>query len=341
MTALERVTAVLQHEEPDCVPACPILLMQGAAELDMGLEEYFSQGDHIAEGQLRLWEKFGHDFVFGFPHITEDITAFGAPLKYFRNGPPSPGGMAIHSYDDVFDLTVPDPESSPVLAETLRAIELLARQVKGEVPILGACIAPFSLPSMLMGTEPWMELLFVEEQSVRDEVLPHLLDIMIEFVVAWANAQLAAGADAIVLADGMSSAAVLDRQLFLELALPVVKATVPRIRGAVIHEGVGDLQPMLDLLLGTGVVGVILTSNDDLTTAKAEVGEQLTLIGNLNNIEMRRWSADDMRRRAEAALSQAAPGSGFILSAQGPEIPLGVPDDVIHAMVQAAHSWQY
>ena len=58
MTALERVMTVLRHEEPDCVPVCPVLLLQGAAELDMELEEYFSQGDYIAEGQMRLWEKY-------------------------------------------------------------------------------------------------------------------------------------------------------------------------------------------------------------------------------------------------------------------------------------------
>lgn len=341
MNSFERVVAVLNHELPDCVPAGPVLLMQGAAELGLSLEEYFSRGENLAEGQLRLWEKFGHDLLCGFPHVVEDITAFGASLMYFRNGPPSAGEMVIRSYDDAFNLAIPDPASSPVLNETLRALHLLAGQVKGEVPIVGACIAPFSLPSMLMGTEMWMELLFIEEPAVRQPVLDHLLNVTLEFCAAWANAQLAAGADVVVLADGMSSAAVLTRPQFMDLALPVVRAVVRRIDGPVLHEGVGDIVPMVDLLPSTGVVGLMLTPRDNLSATKTLVGQQLALIGNLNNIEMRRWSPADMTRTAQSALAQAAPGGGFILAAQGPEVPLGVSDDVIHALVHAAHAWRY
>lgn len=340
-TSYERVNAVLSRQTPDCVPACPVLLLQGAAELGLSLENYFSRGDQIAEGQLRLWEKYGHDFVFGFPHIVEDITAFGGSLKYYRSGPPSPGGLAFQSYDDILNSTAPDPLSSPVLNETLRAIEGLAGQVKGHVPILGACIAPFSLPSMLMGTEQWMELLFIEPQDIRDQVLPHLLSITTEFCVSWANAQLNAGADAVILADGMASAAVLTRPQFINLALPVVKDTVSRIQGPVVHEGVGDLQPFLDLLVDTGVIAAILTSKDSLSKAKAAVGSHMALIGNLNNVEMCRWSPEERDSHLQAALAQGAPGGGFILSAQGPELPLCIPEEAIRAMVQAAHNWTY
>jgi len=341
MSSFERVAAALRHELPDCVPVCPVMLLQGAAELGLSLETYFSQGDHLAAGQLRLLEKFGHDVVFGFPHVVEDITAFGGRLLFATNGPPSPAGAAIQSYDDVYRLTIPDPLSSPVLAETLRAIQRLSEQVRGEVPVLGACIAPFSLPSMLMSSERWMELLLIEEASIRAQVMGILMDVSVEFCAAWANAQLDAGADAIVLADGMASATVINRKQFIELALPIVQTTIARIQGAVIYEGVGDLLPMLDLLRQTGAVGVMLTCNDDLAQAKALVGRDLALIGNLNNIEMRRWSAAEMTAAAQTALEQAAPGGGFMLAAQGPEIPLGVPDDVIHAMVRAAHGWRY
>jgi len=341
MTPYERVMAVVRGETPDCVPVFAELLLQGAAELDLGLEEYFSRGEYVAEGQLRLFDKFGHDCVAGIPHVVEDISAFGARLMYFHNGPPSAGEMIIRSYDDIERLDVPDPADSPLLQETLTTIEILRQQVGGHVPILGGCIAPFSLPSMLMGTEMWMQLLFLEEEPVRDAVLPRLLDVTQQFCIRWANMQLAAGADAIVLADGMASAAVISRRQFINLALPIIQATVPQINGLVVHEGVGDLHPMLDLMVGTGVGGVMLTYRDDLTQARQMVGPDMVLLGNLNNIEMRRWTPAEMAEHALDALDQAAPHGGFILSNQGPEIPLGVSDEAIHAMVQAAHSWRY
>lgn len=339
MSSLQRVLATMTHKQPDRVPVFPILLLQGAAELGMGLEEYFSKGANWAQGQLKLRDKFGHDCVVGIPHVVQDITAFGAKVMYWEKGPPSPGGMVIHSWQDVDKMTVPDPKSVPELIETLTAIELLAKEVKGEVPIIGAVIAPFSLPSMLMGTEKWMDLLLFEERSVREQVMGRMLEISSEFSIAWANAQLEAGADVIVLADGMASAAVLTRQQFIEFALPTLKAMIPRVNGFVVHEGVGHLHPMLDLLVDIGLLGVILSHLDDLAKCREIVGDKLALIGNLNNIEMARWSPEEMTRRSEAALA-AVPCPGYVLSAQGPEIPLGVSDAVVQAMVEAAKNWQ-
>ncbi|MEJ2749557.1 MAG: uroporphyrinogen decarboxylase family protein [Anaerolineae bacterium] len=339
MTSLERVLAAMTHKQPDRVPVFPILLLHGAAELGMELEQYFSRGVNWAEGQLKLRDKFGHDCVVGVPHVVQDITAFGAKVMYWKNGPPSPGGMVIHSWQDVDQLTVPDPYAVPELVETLKAIELLAKEVKGEVPIIGAAIAPFSLPSMLMGTERWMDLLLFEETAVRERVMKRMLDVTLDFCVAWSNAQLAAGADVIVLADGMASAAVLTRQQFIDLALPLVKETVSRIKGNVVHEGVGHLYPMLDLLVDTGIVGVILSHLDDLAVCRQIVGDKLALIGNLNNIEMLRWSPEEMTRKCGEAIQSNGSCTGFVLSAQGPEIPLGVSDEAIQAMVQAPRDW--
>ena len=340
MTPLQRVLTTIQNNPPDRVPVFPIMLMQGAAALGMGLEQYFSQGANWAEGQLRLLDKFDHDCVVGVPHVVEDVTAFGATLTYWQGGPPSPGSMVIHSWQDVDNLQVPDPFTSPVLSETLKAIERLAQEVKGRVPIIGAVIAPFSLPSMLMGTEKWMNLMLFEEPAVRTQVMERILDISLEFCTTWANAQLAAGADVIVLADGMASAAVITRQQFMDLALPVLRNTIPRINGPVVHEGIGHIHPMLDLLADIGLTGVMLSHRDDIAVCRQIVGDKLTLIGNLNNIEMLRWTPEEMKQKVRSVLAAAASGNRFILSAQGPEIPLGVPDDVIWAMVQAVKEWE-
>lgn len=341
MNAFERVVTVLQGGIPDCVPVFPVLLQQGAAELNVSLPEYFRYGENWAHGQLRLWQRYGHDCVFGIPHVVEDVTAFGASLMYFENGAPSVGRMVINRYEAWFDLAIPDPVETPELQETLRAIEWLKSQLGGEVPVAGACIAPFSLPSMLMGTEHWMRLLFLEPPELRAEVLPQILDITTEFCVRWANLQLEAGADAIVLADGMASAAVITRNQFIDLALPSVRNTLAQINGPVIHEGVGDIYPMLDLIAETGAVGVILTYQDDLAAAKSEVGHNLVLLGNLNNIDIRNWTPHQMRQKAQIALEQGAANGRFILSAQGPEIPLGTAPEVIQAMIDTGHNWRY
>ena len=341
MCSFERFQTLMEGRRPDCVPVFPVLLLQGAHLLNLPLAEYLTCGRHLAEGQLRLWRKFGHDCVVGVPHVVEDLTAFGAELSYHPNGPPGLDNMVIERYEQIEQLEIPDPHNVPLLQETLSALHILAGELKGEVPILGACIAPFSLPSMLMGTEQWMELLFFEPPERRQPLFQRLMEIGSEFCSRWANAQLAAGADAVILADGMASSAVINRQQFIDLALPVTEAVVSRIQGKVIHEGIGHIYPIIDLLPATGVAGAFLSYRDDLATCRQMVGASFVLMGNLNNIAMRRWTPAEMAQHARAVLQAGASQGSFILAAQGPEIPLGVPDEVIQVMVESAHTWKF
>ncbi len=338
MTSPERLLATVTHKIPDHPPVMPVMLMQGAQELGLSLQEYFSKGEHYATGQLRLLEKFGHDGVIGVPHVVEDTVAFGATLMYFRNGPPSLGKMVVRSFNEIKKMRAADPKAVPALRETLKAIELLAQQVKGKVPIIGAAVAPFSLPSLLMGAEKWVDLLF-SEPAVRDPLLAQSLAVARDFCVAWANAQLQAGADVIVLADGMASATMITRDEFKQFALPVIRETIPQIKGPVVWEGVGSASSLIDLIAETGAVAMVLDCHDDLAQAHKIAAGKITLMGNLNNIAMRRWSPEKMRVETQAALD-ATGGVDFIVGAQGPEIPLGVSDDAIRALIETTKEWK-
>ena len=66
MTSWERVESVLGGREPDRVPYFLPLTMHGAGELGVGLDEYYSSGALVAQGQLRLRARFGSDFLYPF-----------------------------------------------------------------------------------------------------------------------------------------------------------------------------------------------------------------------------------------------------------------------------------
>ena len=59
---------------------------------------------------------------------------------------------------------------------------------------------------------------------------------------------------------------------------------------------------------------------------------KLTLLGNLNGVTMRRWTAEQAEAEVKAAIAAAAPGGGFILADNHGEIPFQVPDEVLHAI---------
>ena len=339
MNSVDRILKTLCYQETEIVPVLPVLLLQGAKELNLSIPEYFSKAENIIEGQIRLLDKYGHDGVYGFPHVVEDIEAFGGELLYFESGPPSVGKMAWGSWNDIEKRKLPSYTSSPTMLKTLKTLEALANRFKGQKLIVGAAIAPFSLPSMLIGTEPWFELLW-EDELIREPIMNKVLGITRDFCISWANAQLKAGADVVVLADGIASATCIMREQFERYALPVIKETLHAIQGTVVYEPVGHIEPFADLLPQIGASAVILECKDDIEKCKKTLYSKMGIIGNLNNIEIIRWNKETTLQKSLQLLDKVAPGGGFILSTQGPEIPWDTPEENIHAIVESVKIWQ-
>ncbi len=338
MNSLERCVAAVTFKTPDRLPVIPVLLMQGAKELNMNLESYFSNGNKIAEGQLKLIEKYDHDAVCAFPHVVEDVLPFGAGLKYFDAGPPSVDRMCIKLFSDIDHLTAPEPGNHKQLQETLRSIDVLASRVKGEKLIIGAVIGPFSLPSMLMGTEKFMKLLF-SRNGEFEAYFPRLMDVCTEFCAKWANMQLQAGADIVVIADGIASNSILRPHEFKKFALPVIEKLLPRINGLIGYEFVGEGQELIPFLKDKGAHVFLLGSQDDISVCRKYAGTSTALLGNINNIKLLRWPPERVEFEVKKLIDKFGLRGGLVVGNQGPEIPYFVPDENIRALVQAVRKY--
>ena len=78
---------------------------------------------------------------------------------------------------------------------------------------------------------------------------------------------------------------------------------------------------------------------EDLGALKAAFRGKAAVLGNLNGIEMRRWTPEHTERVVREAIAKGGPGGGFILSDNHGEIPWQVPDEVLLAISGAAHRW--
>jgi len=342
MNSIQRVLAALtfgksQHGKPDRVPMLPVPLMQGALVHKCSVREYFHMpAEKIADAQIALNEMLDGlpDAVAGIPNVIEDATAFGVDLTYhYENSTPSVDGLRIEEYAEIDDLVCPSPDESPVLRKTRDTIALLRKRIGNEKVVIGACIAPFSLPSMLMGTSRWMRLLYTTE--LRDRYFRRIIDVCSDFVAKWATMQIQAGAHVIVLADGMASATMLPRSVFERYALPVIRNIIGRIPGLVAYEAVGRVEPFADLLIDSGAVALLIGEEDNIASCRRALRGKVGLIGNVNNMKMRRWSPARVELQAKAALNAGMPGYGFALANQGPEIPFDVSVETIASFVKA------
>lgn len=335
MNSLERVVAALGGLPVDRTPVVPVLLQQGARMLGIPLRDYFGDPRRLAEGQERLLERFQHDAVFAFPHVVQDTLPFHTELTFHDEGPPSVRTMALARYEEIEHWTVPDPTRHPYLQRTLQAASALARRFKGKVPIIGAVIGPFSLPTLLMGTGKFLDLLLRWPEQ-RKRWYPKLVEIMVAYTSRWAQAQLDAGCDLVVIAEGVSSASLLTEKTFVAEALPLIQRFSAAVRGSKALELVGDSEPFAAHLAALDVAALLIGGNDDPVRMRQALGPTKALIGNLNNLKLMRW--DTERVEFEARRVVRAAGPGFILGNQGPELPWHVPDANVDALVRAARA---
>ncbi len=334
MTSLERVLTTLRHTEPDRVPLFLLVTMHGAKELGISIEEYWSSADHVVEGQLRLRKKYGNDLLYNLFYAPIEVEAFGATVIYRDDGPVNTG-RPIVSAETIPDLEVPSVEDHPRLAEVLETTARLKQAAAGEVPVVGVVVSPFSLPVMQMGFGPYLVLM--HEQP---ELFERLMAVNEAFCVAWANAQLAAGATAIVYFDPVSSTTIVPRETYLRTGHEIAMRTLPRIKGpTATHFGAGRCLPLVEDVckIPTPILGVSV--DDDLVALKAACAGRLTLLGNLNGIEMARWSPAQAEAVVKEAIAQAGRGGGFILSDNHGEIPWQVPEEVLLAIGAATRKW--
>ncbi|HMB16288.1 MAG TPA: uroporphyrinogen decarboxylase family protein [Pelovirga sp.] len=331
MTSLERVLTTLDHREPDRVPFFLLLTTHGAKELGLSIEDYFSRPEHVVEGQLRLREKYRHDCYYMFFYAALELTAWGGEVIFYADGPPNAGPPIIHDPAAIKHLQVPDIAAAAGLQKALQAIAAIKQQAADEVPVLGVVMSPFSLPVMQMGFAAYLNLIY--EQP---ELFWKLMALNQEFCVAWANAQLAAGATAIVYFDPVSSPTIITPADYRTTGYQVACRTLSRINGpTATHLASGTSLPIIDDLVATGSQAVGVSGLESLAEIKDACRNRLTVIGNLNGIEMARWSPAEAQYQVQQAISAAAKGGGFILADNHGEIPWQVSEDVLLAIRDA------
>ncbi len=85
------------------------------------------------------------------------------------------------------------------------------------------------------------------------------------------------------------------------------------------------------------MVGV--SAMEDLAELKKATGARVSLLGNLNGVEMRRWTPQQAEWEVKRAIAKAGRGGGFVLADNHGEIPWQVPQAVLLAIRDAVVRW--
>jgi uroporphyrinogen decarboxylase len=335
MTGMERFGALLKGAPADRVPIACNLLDQGARELGVPLKEYYSRGELVAEGQLRLREKYGYDSLMGMFYSALEAEMLGCRhIVYADDGPPNVGQLIINSPRDIESLRLPEHlEEHPRFRELATCLAILNRESAGRWPVLGVVTASFTLPAMLMGIGPWMELFLCGDPQLRDR----LLELCSQFCSRQIIALREAGADLIVYVNPVASATFITTRKFRELALPWVSRDLekPGPQGVIFFNGGGRINPILaDLKQHTGIGAYYLNPFDDIAEARAILGPEAIIAGAINDIKLIDWTAQEIDREVERIMRAGKQAGGFLFGTL--LMPFSIPEQNIRTLVDAA-----
>ena len=323
---------------PERVPVCANLIDQGARELGITSQTYFSAAEHVTEGQLRLLKKYGHDVAWGAHFIARQAEILGAKRSiYPKEGPPNVGDLVIKSRDDIERFEVPaDITAHPSFEIQARTIAMLREALGGKTPICAFQVGSFTLPVILMGMSGWMELLLTGPGALVEALLTKCSDASIAMFKAFK----AAGADFVAYANPCASVEFFPLARIRRLALPWIARDTAGTEGAglIYFSGgarIGETLPML--MEHTTLNMFYLNPFDDVAAAKTVVAGKGIVAAAVNDIALIDDDERTIRKNVGQLVQKGADGGGFFLGTL--MMPCQIPEKNIHAMIAAAHEF--
>ena len=287
MNGMERLVAAINASPADRIPVFCNLLDQGAKELGMTLEEYYSRGEHVAAGQLRMREKYGYDNLWSLFYVGKEAELLGCRrIIYASDGPPNVGEMIIKNLDDISRLTIPDSIiDHPAFAEELTCLRILRQEAGGRYPICAYITASMTLPAILMGMEKWISLLLRGPAAPREELLAKCHEFFVKEVAAYREA----GADVLVYSNPFGSTDFVPPVFFEKHSLPWIKKDIEAVgnQGMVYYCGSARFNRVIDRVLSeTGIGTYYLSPLDDVAEGKQAIDGRGLCCGVINDIRI-------------------------------------------------------
>ncbi|MBT4412350.1 MAG: hypothetical protein HOC82_21110, partial [Bacteroidetes bacterium] len=183
MTGKERISAALTGEPTDKIPVMLHNFMPVAKEAGLTMKQYRENPRAIADAFIRSVETYEYDGVLVDIDTVTLAGAWGGDVDFPENDPARSHKGNLESYEQLPDMKIPDLSKYRYAVNWLEATRLLKEYFGDEIYVRGNCDqAPFSLASMIRGTENWMLDFYMSEESKIHELLDYCTEVSIQFI---------------------------------------------------------------------------------------------------------------------------------------------------------------
>ncbi len=268
-----------------------------------------------SEVTLQPLERFPLDAAILFSDILTIPDAMGLGLR-FETGEGPVFDKPVRTMADAKKLYVPDMASD--LGYVMDAVSTIRKDLNGSVPLIGFSGSPWTLATyMIEGSSSKTYAIIKAMMFDQPAILHHILDVLADSVIAYLNAQIEAGAQAVQIFDTWGG--VLTPRDYNEFSLRYMHKIVDGLK----RENDGRKVPVilftkgggqwLEAMADTGADALGLDWTINIDDARARVGDRVSLQGNMDPCILYA-SPERIREEVATILKQYGNGSGHVFN---------------------------
>ncbi len=331
-TKREKALRAFRGEETGEYPFYPITMMYAADLVGKPYREYATNAEVLVEGQQAMAERFGASHVSAISDPCVESSDLGAPIHLYEDSPPAnvEENALLAEKSALANLSVVDPSIGERMSNRLEAVRLLASGAGEECIVEGWVEGPCAEAADLRGLNRIMMDFFDDEEFVVE-----LLDFITEQEIAFALAQIEAGADIIGIGDAASS--LIGPEIYGEFILPRTQKYFDAIHkaGALVRLHIcGRIEPLYPHIGELEIDLIDVDSMNPLPEAREILGERPVICANLDPVAgVKNGTPESIASRLAETVEEVR--LKFAVGA-GCEIPRGTPEGNLHAMREFA-----
>ena len=338
MTGKERVQAALEGLWTDRRPVMLHNFMMAAREEGISMKEFGENPQSAARAFIHFTEKYDTDGLLIDVSTAILAGSLGVPVDYPDDEPARTHGSLISSLEEIQDLSPVDVALDEGIQRWLEITRIVKDYFGEEKYIRGNCDqAPFSLASMIRGSQELMTDLLMEPEKVH-QLLEYATEAGIQFI------RLMAGTGAHMVSNGDSVAGpeMIPPEFYREFAFPYEKILVDeahRLGLTYTLHICGNTELILEDMVKTGADALELDYLTDIQKIYKHCHSSTLMIGNLDPSAVIKFGTPELVKQLTLELLEIYRDSPRLMINAGCAIPPDTPSENIRTMIETTHRY--